>query len=74
MVGLLVIPREMERVPAAWEIGGEGGGLAALVGVKGIWENPEEDETGGLAAVARRMRQLSSNLGLDYIYTLSGLG
>ena len=42
MVGLLVIPREMERVTAAWEFGGEGGGLAALVGAKGIWEDPEE--------------------------------
>ena len=47
MVGLLVIPREMERVTAAWEFGGEGGGLAALVGAKGIWEDPEVgDECG----------------------------
>ena len=37
-----MIPREMERVTAAWEFGGEVGGLAALIGAKGIWQDPEE--------------------------------
>ena len=44
--------------------GGSRGCLERWLGEKGIWEDPEEDETGGVAAVARRMGQLSLNLGL----------
>ena len=50
MVGLLVIPREMERVTAAWEFGGEGGGLAALDLAK--WRQGT-----GYARIARRERR-----------------
>ena len=43
---------------------GSRGGLERWLGEKGIWEDPEEDETGGVAAAARTMGHLSSNLGL----------
>ena len=43
----------LDRWPA---VVGSRGGLECWLGEKGIWEDPEEDETGGVAAVAGQGR------------------